>query len=170
MRPDFILSVFFLDFTRELESEGWHVDTDIEDLSSSNPNLESLGQTKEEREAAALSQLQQLYPPPSSSDSESPNSTNGLSNGNGKPQEKKALILKNSHIGGHKFAGNVIVSLPSPCLSASFRRMNPLTKFHFTLIYLLCHIDLLPPRLKHLVRPSISPRSLLHRQKHNHPR
>ena len=114
MRPDFILSVFFLDFTRELESEGWHVDTDIEDLSSSNPNLESLGQTKEEREAAALSQLQQLYPPPSSSDSESPNSTNGLSNGNGNPQEKKALILKNSHIGGHKFAGNAIVSLPPP--------------------------------------------------------
>ena len=108
-----LFCLFFLDFTRELESEGWHVDTDIEDLSSSNPNLESLGQTKEEREAAALSQLQQLYPPSSSSsDSESPNSTNGLSNGNGKPQEKKALILKNSHIGGHKFAGNAIVSIP----------------------------------------------------------
>ena len=86
----------------------------MEDLPSSNPNLESLGQTKEEREAAALSQLQQLYPPSSSSDSESPNSTNGLSNGNGKPQEKKALILKNSHVGGHKFAGNAIVSIPSP--------------------------------------------------------
>jgi (2Fe-2S) ferredoxin len=30
--------------------------------------------------------------------------------------EKKALIIYNSHMGGHKFAGNVIVSLGSPCI------------------------------------------------------
>lgn len=30
-------------------------------------------------------------------------------------ESKRALIVKVSHVGGHKYAGNVIVSVPLPC-------------------------------------------------------
>ena len=72
-----------------LQSEGWQVDTDLEHLSNTGPPLEEFQGTDEDREKEALRRLKEL-------DHES---------------VKKALILKNSHIGGHKFAGNVIVSL-----------------------------------------------------------
>ena len=39
-------SIRTLDFMHQLEAEGWQVDTDLEDLASSNPPLESTGQTK----------------------------------------------------------------------------------------------------------------------------
>lgn len=59
--------------------------------------LEGLPGTPEEKSAATLEQLREL------------------------PGQKRALVLMNSHIGGHKFVGNVIVSfLPSFLLSSSF--------------------------------------------------
>lgn len=54
------------------------------------PSLEEVEGTKEDRESEFLHRLQGLV------DSEEP---------------KKALILKNSHVGGHKFSGNVVVRL-----------------------------------------------------------
>ncbi|OCB91574.1 hypothetical protein A7U60_g1200 [Sanghuangporus baumii] len=102
-------------FARSLESEGWHVDTDLEDLSSAGPPLESIAPTEEARQAAAIEQLRTL----ASEDAERAN--NGEQNQETRPasdqnrtnstsaqKQRKALILKNSHIGGHKFAGNVI--------------------------------------------------------------
>ncbi|EJD01408.1 uncharacterized protein FOMMEDRAFT_89285 [Fomitiporia mediterranea MF3/22] len=84
------------DFLRTLESEGWSVDTDLEDLSANGPPLETIASTDEEREAAALAQLKALASFSSTTD----------------PQSELTLILKNSHIGGHKFAGNVIIYFP----------------------------------------------------------
>lgn len=72
-----------------LQSEGWHVDTDLEDLSHTGTPLEDFQGTDEEREEEVVRRLKALE-----------NETT-----------KRALILKNSHIGGHKFAGNVIVSI-----------------------------------------------------------
>lgn len=53
-----------------------------------------------EREATALNQLKALTTP-------------------GGSDTKRALVLYNSHTGGHKFAGNIIVS----CSDVSFHRV-----------------------------------------------
>jgi len=74
-------------FTHYLEHEGWVVHTELEDLSG-NPTLESSLSNSPEPETAFETQLKAL----------------GV--------EHKALILRNSHIGGHKFAGNVIIYNP----------------------------------------------------------
>lgn len=73
-------------FTHYLEREGWVVHTELEDLSR-NPTLESSLINDLEPEIAFETQLKALE------------------------GEHKALILRTSHIGGHKFAGNVIVCL-----------------------------------------------------------
>jgi len=77
-------------FMHILESEGWSVDTNLEDLSLHNSPIEDTEGTDEERHEHVLAQLKDI----SSND------------------HKRALILKNSHIGGHKFAGNVIIYRP----------------------------------------------------------
>jgi hypothetical protein len=71
-------------FTQYLEREGWEVHTDLHDLSS-EPSLESQATTDTDKEQLIETQLKSLH------------------------VEHKALILRNSHIGGHKFAGNCIV-------------------------------------------------------------
>lgn len=73
--------------THSLESEGYEVHTQLDDLDG--PSLEEIDGTDEDREKEFLRRLQAI------ADSEEP---------------KKALILKNSHIGGHKYSGNVVVS------------------------------------------------------------
>jgi hypothetical protein len=73
-------------FIHSLESKGWETYTQLEDPSHSTfPPLEDLTGTSDEKEAEIISRLKALQ------------------------MEKKALILRNSHIGGHKYAGNCIV-------------------------------------------------------------
>ncbi|OAX40649.1 hypothetical protein K503DRAFT_714071 [Rhizopogon vinicolor AM-OR11-026] len=74
-------------FTQYLEREGWVVQTDLQDLSS-EPSLESQASPDTDKEQLIETQLKSLH------------------------VEHKALILKNSHIGGHKFAGNCIIYTP----------------------------------------------------------
>lgn len=71
-------------FIHSLNHNGWETHTRIE--CPEIPPLESLTGSSEEKAAAIVTQLKAL------------------------PAERKALILKNSHTGGHKFAGNCIVS------------------------------------------------------------
>ncbi|KAE9399027.1 hypothetical protein BT96DRAFT_920384 [Gymnopus androsaceus JB14] len=71
-------------FTQSLEEHGWSVDTEIEH--PSGPPLEEQG-TEQEGERITK-QLQELG------------------------SEKKALILRNSHTGGHRYAGNCIIYTP----------------------------------------------------------
>jgi len=76
------------EFTRCLHNHDWEIHTQLEDLASTvGPSLESLS-TPEEQTADVLRQLKAL------------------------PAEQKALILKNSHTGGHKYAGNCIIYTP----------------------------------------------------------
>lgn len=80
------LTCYIIAFTHYLEHEGWVVHTELEDLSE-NPTLESSLISGPEPEIAFETQLKALG------------------------GEHKALILRTSHIGGHKFAGNVNVRL-----------------------------------------------------------
>ena len=80
--------------TVALEREGWEVHTQLDDPSDHGPALETLAGTDAEREAAVVEQLKAYDP--------------AAPDAHGHP--RRALILKCSHIGGHKFAGNVIVS------------------------------------------------------------
>ena len=73
--------------THSLESEGYEVHTQLED--PEGLPLEDIEGTEEDRENEFLRRLQAV------ADSDDP---------------KKVLILKNSHIGGHKYSGNVVVS------------------------------------------------------------
>ncbi|KAI0307260.1 Sucrase/ferredoxin-like-domain-containing protein [Multifurca ochricompacta] len=74
-------------FSQTLQDKGWEVHTQLEDPTGSP--LEDFTDGHE-REAELNRRLQDL--------------DEGLS--------KKALILKTSHIGGHKYAGNVIIYMP----------------------------------------------------------
>ncbi|KIK65500.1 hypothetical protein GYMLUDRAFT_38975 [Collybiopsis luxurians FD-317 M1] len=76
-------------FTQALEDHGWTVDTEIEHPSHCmGPPLEDLSGTDEENEERITRQLQEIA------------------------SEKKALILRNSHTGGHRYAGNCIIYTP----------------------------------------------------------
>ena len=68
-----------------MEDEGWEVHTQLED--PTGPPLEDYADEggKEAELSRSLKELDESLP-------------------------KRALILKTSHIGGHKYAGNVIVS------------------------------------------------------------
>jgi len=73
--------------TYSLESEGYEVHTQLE--YPEGPPIEDIKGPDEDREKEFLRRLQTI------ADSNGP---------------KKALILKTSHIGGHKYSGNVVVS------------------------------------------------------------
>lgn len=77
-------------FTKALEHEGWHVDTNLEDLSATETPLENFTGSAEEREHEMHRRLKSIG-----------------------HDFHRALILKISHIGGHKYAGNVIVCTSS---------------------------------------------------------
>ncbi|KAG1892706.1 Sucrase/ferredoxin-like-domain-containing protein [Suillus subluteus] len=74
-------------FHQYLEREGWEVHTDLYDLTS-EPSLESQASSTTEKEQLIETQLRSLH------------------------AEQRALILMNSHVGGHKFAGNCIIYTP----------------------------------------------------------
>jgi hypothetical protein len=78
-------AIYYSAFSQTLEYEGWEVHTQLED--PTGPPLEDY--PDEDWKKAELSRrLQELD----------------------ESLTKRALILKTSHIGGHKYAGNVIVS------------------------------------------------------------
>ncbi len=81
----------FSAFSESLEREGWDVHTQVDE--PTGPPLEDYADGYE-KEAELNRRLQEL--------------DDGLM--------KRALILKTSHIGGHKYAGNVIVGLSLPVL------------------------------------------------------
>ncbi|TFK43173.1 Sucrase/ferredoxin-like-domain-containing protein [Crucibulum laeve] len=77
-------------FIQSLEHQGWDADTQLECPSiTMGSALEELEMTPEEREECINTQLR------------------------GSTEAKRALILKTSHIGGHKYAGNCIIYTPS---------------------------------------------------------
>lgn len=80
-----------LAFIKQLEAQGWDADTQMEypSLTMGLP-LEDLNVTPEERAETIAEQLKQSA------------------------ESKRALIVKVSHIGGHKYAGNCIVSVSCP--------------------------------------------------------
>ncbi|QRV87900.1 altered inheritance of mitochondria protein 32 [Ceratobasidium sp. AG-Ba] len=79
-------------FCTSLSSLGWDVHTQIDDPAEyGHPAIEDL---PEPRADAILEQLQEIRKPDGQ-------------------HSQRALILRNSHIGGHKFAGNVIIYFPT---------------------------------------------------------
>ena len=85
-----------LALTLALEREGWEVHQQVEAPTLSGPALEddpvlSALASEEEQQAEILRRLQSVD--------------------TAHAEHKRALILYCSHIGGHKYAGNVIVSL-----------------------------------------------------------
>ncbi|EPQ59395.1 hypothetical protein GLOTRDRAFT_136275 [Gloeophyllum trabeum ATCC 11539] len=89
-------------FTQALEREGWEAHTQLEDPSLGGPPLDDLQGSEEEKEAQIVQRLKEL----------------------GDAHTKRALILKNSHIGGHKFAGNCIIYTPQGS-SVWYGRVTP---------------------------------------------
>jgi len=76
-------------FIQCLGERGWTVDTQLEVPSISlGPSIEEFSGTAEERDDHILAQLK------------------------GVAASKKALIVRNSHMGGHKYAGNCILYTP----------------------------------------------------------
>lgn len=74
-------------FFKSLEVQGWEVDTELEHPSHTmGAALEDLDITPEQREQNIAEQLKEST------------------------ESKRALILMVSHVGGHKYAGNCIVS------------------------------------------------------------
>ena len=77
-----------------LNSRSWEVHTEIE-LDTTSPSLQSISSTSSdptEQEEAVLEYVR------------------NVPEGNG---SKRALLLKVSHVGGHKFAGNMVLYTPS---------------------------------------------------------
>ncbi|KAJ7507528.1 Sucrase/ferredoxin-like-domain-containing protein [Mycena galericulata] len=73
-------------FIKSLESKGWTADTQLEHIME--PPLEKFSGTADEKENYIADELKALS------------------------GAKKALILRNSHMGGHKYAGNCIIYMP----------------------------------------------------------
>ncbi|KAJ7461762.1 Sucrase/ferredoxin-like-domain-containing protein [Mycena galericulata] len=85
-------------FTHSLERRGWTIDTQVEHII--DPPLEEFSGTAEEKTAHVTETLKALQ------------------------TAKKALILYNSHMGGHKFAGNCIIYVPTGA-SVWYGRVTP---------------------------------------------
>ena len=83
---DFVLTAF----VHSLQENGWAADTQLECHCLMGSPLEDLQGTHEERQEIIAKELKSSA------------------------EEKRALILKTSHIGGHNFAGNTIVRLCLP--------------------------------------------------------
>ncbi|KAJ7499152.1 Sucrase/ferredoxin-like-domain-containing protein [Mycena latifolia] len=73
-------------FIESLQRKGWTVDTQLEHIVE--PPLEQFSGTPDEKALYIADELKAL------------------------PEAKKALILRNSHMGGHKYAGNTIIYTP----------------------------------------------------------
>ena len=98
-----VLSALF----KLLSARNWEVHTDLEPSNMSHPSLESLissstFDTAEERDARILERIKE----------------------DSVHDHKKALLIKTSHIGGHKFAGNLIICFPTGA-SVWYGRVSP---------------------------------------------
>jgi len=111
-----------------LHAEGWDVHTQLED--PTGPPLEDYpdGDEKEAELSRRLQELDESLP-------------------------KRALILKTSHIGGHKYAGNVIVRVPLTMT---------LSKKKIALSADGCGLDLRTSRCWRMVRSCVDARGLVH--------
>ncbi|KAF8169855.1 Sucrase/ferredoxin-like-domain-containing protein [Mycena galopus ATCC 62051] len=87
-----------LAFTNSLHQRGWTVDTQVEHII--DPPLEKFSGTTDEKEAHVMESLRELQ------------------------TAKKALILFNSHMGGHKYAGNCMIYTPNGA-SVWYGRITP---------------------------------------------
>ncbi|KAJ7778146.1 Sucrase/ferredoxin-like-domain-containing protein [Mycena metata] len=85
-------------FTDALNRRGWTVDTQLEH--NIDPSLEKFPGTDEEKDAHVTDTLKTLQ------------------------SAKKALILYNSHMGGHRYAGNCIIHIPNGT-SVWYGRLTP---------------------------------------------
>ncbi|KAJ7269721.1 Sucrase/ferredoxin-like-domain-containing protein [Mycena rebaudengoi] len=85
-------------FTQSLQRRGWSIDTQLEHII--DPPLEDYRGTLEEQAAHIDQELRELR------------------------DAKKALILFNSHMGGHKFSGNAIIYTPNGS-SVWYGRVTP---------------------------------------------
>lgn len=95
-------------FIKALEMHGWDADTQLEHPSlTMGPPLEETNATPEEREEIISDELRQST------------------------ESKRALIVKVSHVGGHKYAGNVIVSVFAVWLSYLLPPDTPLLTSYF---------------------------------------
>ncbi|KAI0832314.1 Sucrase/ferredoxin-like-domain-containing protein [Trametes gibbosa] len=90
--------------TLALERQGWEVHTQVDDSTLHEPALEDLAGTAAEKHAALRAQLQ------------------GVDAAHA--DHKRALVLFCSHIGGHKYAGNVIINTPRG-VSVWYGRVTP---------------------------------------------
>jgi hypothetical protein len=125
-------AVYHLAFSQTLEDEGWEVHTQLED--PTGPPLEDYPDEhgKEAELGRRLQELDESLP-------------------------KRALILKTSHIGGHRYAGNVIVS--DSCLLSLYRKWCASGADSMRLV---C-IDLYAPGRWCMVRSCNDTRSRIHR-------
>ncbi|KAF8665736.1 hypothetical protein AX16_000184 [Volvariella volvacea WC 439] len=88
-------------FIQSLEANGWTVDTHLEEPSITlGPPIEEFSGTTEERDNHILDQLKEVA------------------------TTKKVLIVRNSHMGGHKYAGNCILYTPQGS-SIWYGRVSP---------------------------------------------
>lgn len=131
-------------FTQSLEDHGWSVDTEIEH--PSGPPLEELQKTDQEDDELVTKQLQEFA------------------------SEKKALILRNSHTGGHRYAGNCIVSKLFISSSFSVGDLDMVSTVSFSIfsvdvfsLLTKLRLDLYSPGIGSMVRPSIDTRSRVYR-------
>ncbi|KAJ7185744.1 Sucrase/ferredoxin-like-domain-containing protein [Mycena filopes] len=85
-------------FADSLNRRGWTVDTQLEH--NIDPPLEEFSGTAEEKDAHVTRTLEELQ------------------------SAKKALILYNSHMGGHRYAGNCIIHFPNGS-SVWYGRLTP---------------------------------------------
>lgn len=79
---------FLVAFIKSLESKGWSADTQLEPIMDLERPLEQFSGTADEKANHITDELKAL------------------------PVAKKALILRNSHMGGHRYAGNLIIYTP----------------------------------------------------------
>jgi hypothetical protein len=115
-------------FSQTLQGEGWDVHTQLEE--PTGPPLEAYPD-EDDKEAELNRRLQEL--------------DEGL--------PKRALILKTSHIGGHRYAGNVIVRCSS----------QHQIMVHWALMDAARCIDLHASRCWRMVRPCNDTRGRVHR-------
>jgi hypothetical protein len=119
-------------FSQTLQDEGWEVHTQLEDPTGSPLEDYPDEDGKEGELSRRLQELDESLP-------------------------KRALILKTSHIGGHKYAGNVIVSTVLLSLYGKWCALGADLMWH-----VFC-IDLYAPGRWCMVRSCIDTRSRIYR-------
>ncbi|GLB33574.1 putative sucrase/ferredoxin-like protein [Lyophyllum shimeji] len=109
-------------FIHSLQENGWAADTHLECHCLMGPPLEDLHLTPEETQEHITKELM--------------NSS----------QEKRVLILKTSHVGGHKYAGNCLIYTPQgSCVW--YGRVSP-HEVDSIVVHTIIHGRVLPPLLR----------------------